>query len=74
MVTAMPGGPATITRQRKMDPTQIQKQEKQAKGAHSFPVHWVDYVSRLLFPFSYFTFLTHYWMTNMNAGEIQLPT
>lgn len=71
VVTTHPNEPATITRQRKIDLSQVTKADKPAKPAADPgppPVHWVDYVSRALFPLAYFFFLASYWLKNMSEA------
>lgn len=70
VVTTHPNEPATVTRQRKIDLSQITKADKPKPAADPGPppVHWVDYVSRALFPGCYFLFLTSYWLSNINAA------
>ncbi|XP_031573467.1 gamma-aminobutyric acid receptor subunit rho-1-like [Actinia tenebrosa] len=66
VVTTQPGEPAKISRQRRISSNKIRQGKGKAAEAAPPPVHWVDYVSRALFPSAYFLFLAIYWIDNLN--------
>ncbi|XP_028515356.1 gamma-aminobutyric acid receptor subunit alpha-6 isoform X2 [Exaiptasia diaphana] len=71
VVTTHPNEPATVTRQRKIDLNQVPRAEKPKpeNTPGPPPTHWVDLVSRALFPAAYFLFLAIYWISNSSAAE-----
>ena len=47
--------------------------KKPAQNAPA-PVHWVDKVSRVLFPVAYGIFIAGYWMYFLNQAALEQPT
>ncbi|XP_048585336.1 gamma-aminobutyric acid receptor subunit beta-like [Nematostella vectensis] len=71
VVTTHANEPPTVTRRRKSDFPRNREPAKKSEPAPKPKVHWVDYVSRALFPAAYVMFLGFYWISSLAASELQ---